>query len=87
MKTSNRSAGDSTPKIKKVWGSGDYLFAAIETKGYPGGLHHIAIEGREFPIAEVTPLACDEYSMVRWVKRTERFPEPIKGFNREAGRA
>jgi hypothetical protein len=43
-------------------------------------LHHVNVNGREFPVARLNPLD----SFISWVKRNERFPEPIKGFNRVA---
>lgn len=67
--------------IKKTWTSGDYVYGAVAARSYPSGLHHTLVNGREYPVARLSPLACDEYSLLNWCKRTEPFPEPIKGFN------
>lgn len=76
-------------KVKKVWCSGDYVYGAV--KGamgtYPSNVHHLQVDHCEYPVArlhvEYASGADSErvYTVARWIKRDEPFPEPIKGYN------
>lgn len=76
-------------KVTKVWNSGDYIYGAVKGANglYPAGCHFLFVDGNEYPVARlhvehVSGVDSERvYTVARWIKRDEAFPEPIKGFN------
>lgn len=65
----------SNPSIFKAWISGDFVYGAIATGLAPSGTAHLLVNGREYPVAQLRPTGESGYAFVRWVNRSEPFPE------------
>lgn len=72
---------NKTVEVMQTWCSGDFLYGAVRTGIYPAGIHHRDVNGREYPVAKLGVNSLGECKLIAWVPRSERFPEPIKGWN------
>ena len=67
-------------EVMQKWSAGDFVYGAIRTTSAPSGVHHLMVNGREYPVARLN-ISGDDYSIAFWAKRSDPFPEPIRGFN------
>jgi hypothetical protein len=57
----------------KTWIKGDFVYAAVRCNFPPKNTAHILVNGREYPVAQVSPLDCNEYSLIRFMQKDETY--------------
>ena len=79
--------GDMENKKQAVviekWESGDFIYGAVRDYMAPAGTPRLYLNKSEYPVAQLGYLDAwaGTFYVARWLKRGERIPMPIKGYN------